>query len=419
MGYMPLQSHALSARVKKKEAQISDAYDHMLEAGKLEEDSPIVKSAYMMAAQKMIACIELRTSHSTATLWYHAATCFEKAKEITSASEAYSKGGFYDRALLVFFEAQNMTGCLDVILSYSQEIDEALLQHIKEFVSIHFLHQQDYGCLKRLLNGNIEECIELAKSHRLRTQLKHLLGMAQRFEDLATEHLNDDLPTDAVRCLVHHLKTPSAIQQSRNIISVFLWTNFGLSPTISTQSKEQADQLIELWNSQCCLLDPEGLQDSRIFEAIISQEQLSPVTFYNLLGSLNPESAAYISRVTVLQYHALKENHWASCLSYDDFSTYIEIWSAYSTGLHRLKTLEYPSQDIGIRRLLGLSSPSTTSTSEVIVPNRSPLRELIPKPQMGSGFRGDCLRSGISVHPSDADVHIQALFANRTKKGTQ
>ncbi|KAG8760322.1 hypothetical protein FRC11_000563 [Ceratobasidium sp. 423] len=73
---------------RKKEAQIADAYNHMSEAGKLQEDAQDTRSAYVIAAEKMIACTKLHSSHSNATLWYHAATCLEAAKE-SSTIEQY------------------------------------------------------------------------------------------------------------------------------------------------------------------------------------------------------------------------------------------------------------------------------------------------------------------------------------------
>ncbi|KDN40062.1 hypothetical protein RSAG8_08383, partial [Rhizoctonia solani AG-8 WAC10335] len=281
---------------REKEARIADAYNHMSEAGKLREDSPLVKSAHITAAEKMLACTKLHSLHATATLWYHAATCFEAAKEISRASEAYSGGEFYDKAVLVLFEAQDMLGCLQVITLHSQRIDEALLRRIKEVVSVHFLRQQDYRRLKQLYGRDLGECIELARSLGFKAQVKDLLRITQRFEDLATEHLSDGLPAEAVSCLVHCVKSPSAIQQSRVMISVFLWTNFGLKDTPGGNASEQANLLFKLCNLQDDLLDREGVEDVKVFEAIASQKRITLDMFYSLLGGLNRESKAYCSR---------------------------------------------------------------------------------------------------------------------------
>ncbi|KAH7338010.1 P-loop containing nucleoside triphosphate hydrolase protein [Rhizoctonia solani] len=247
---------------REKDAQIADAYNHMSEAGKLQEDSSAARSAQIVAAEKMIVCTKLHSSHSTATLWYHAATCFEAAKDIARASHAYVEGKFYDRAVLVYFEAQDMPRCLDVILLYSAHIDVALLRRIKEVASVHFLRQHDYRRLKQLHNGDLGECIEIARSLRFKAQLKELLQMAQQFEDLATEYLSDGSPVEAVSCLVYRSRTPSAIQRSKDIISVFLWANFGLSDTPGSKAISQANLLLKICNSQDALSDSEGSQDA-------------------------------------------------------------------------------------------------------------------------------------------------------------
>ncbi|CAE6406297.1 unnamed protein product [Rhizoctonia solani] len=366
------------------EAQIANAYFHMSEAGKHQEDSETAKTAYILAAEKMKACIKLHSSHSAATLWYHAASCFEGAKDFTQASRAYTEGGFYDRALLVLFDAQDMIGCLEVILSYSGRLDGALLRRIKTDVSVYFLRQKDYP-------------------------------MARRFEELATEHLSDGLPADAVSCLIHDSKSPSAVQWSRNIISTFLWTRFGLNASPESKAKDQANLLIKLCNSQDDLLDQEGLQDLAIFEVIISAAPFSPTELHNHLGALSLESKAYPPRMIALQYHALKGSHWLSSISHDDFFAYLDTWNAYNTGFQDLRVLQRPSQDAGVRRLLGLSY-SATSASKLIVSFGAPLHELIRKNQGVSAPRGKALHSDITMHSSDADMHIQTLFANHSKK---
>ncbi|CAE7084965.1 unnamed protein product [Rhizoctonia solani] len=426
----------------EKQAQIAGAYCHMSEAGKLPDDFPDAKSAYIVAAEKMIECTKLHSSYSTATLWYHAATCFEAAKELSRSSQAYATGGFYDRAVLVFFEAEDMAGCLDVISEYSKHIDEALLRRIKEGASIHFLRQQDYRfvqfyryllaylCLiqwfklqlvtslsdrrlKLLYDGDLKECIELARTLRLKIQLKELLRMAQRFEELATEHLNEGSPADAVRCLVRDLGSPPSIQWSRSIISVFFWVRFGLDATHESKTRDQASLLVELYNSYDSLLDPEGLQDATIFETLITQEQISLAMSDKILGGLNSKSEAYLARVIVLQHYTLKGNRWVSPPSYDDFCTYLKIWDAYSTGFQKLKA---SSQDMGTYRLLGLSDASSADKSQVIVPNRTPLYDLVRKFQKESEFTGKILQNGIQMLATHVDLHIRTLFANYTKK---
>ncbi|CAE6497815.1 unnamed protein product [Rhizoctonia solani] len=363
----------------------------------------------------MLACTQLHSPHAITALWYHAATCFEAAKEIPRASKAFSEGKFYDKAVLVFFEAQDMPGCLQAINSFSQYIDPALLRRIKEVVTVHFLRQQDYRQLKQLYSQDLNECIELARSLGFKAQAKDLLRIAQRFDDLAAEHLSDGLPAEAVSCLVHCVKSPSAILQSRAIISVFLWANFGLKDIPGGRASEQATLLLKLCNFQDDLLDREGVEDVKVFEAIASRKRISLDIFYDLLGCLNQESEAYHSRVAVLQYHLLKGNRWVTYSSHEAFSAHLGIWSAYNTHFQRVHALKYPSRDPGVCRLLGLSRPSSTGTSEITIPSGSPLYKAINKPYAGRSG-GKTTQSSITIHSSRANMYIQTMFANQVKR---
>ncbi|KAG8760323.1 hypothetical protein FRC11_000564 [Ceratobasidium sp. 423] len=239
--------------------------------------------------------------------------------------------------------------------------------------------------------------------------------MAQRFEDLATEYLSDGLPVDAVNCLVHYSRTSSAIQRSRNIISVFLWANFGLSDAPRGKASDQANLLVKICNSRDDLLDSEGLQDVKIFQAILSEDRLSLDRFYSLIGNLNQKSEGYSPRVVILQHHVLKGNDWVSCSSHNTFPAYLEIWSAYNDRLQQFKTLKTPSQDMNVRRLFGLSSPSTVGTSEVIIPNGSPLHEVINKSH-GSRPKGKNMQLGITIPTGTADMYIRTTFTNCVKR---
>ncbi|GAB1522822.1 hypothetical protein RhiTH_005946 [Rhizoctonia solani] len=400
---------------REKEAQIADAYNHMVEAGKLQEDNLVYKSAHIAAAQKMVTCTKLNSTHSTATLWYHAATCFEAAKQINEASAAYLEGKFYDRAVLVFFEAQDMPGCLEVIQSYSKHIDQGLLRRIKEVASVHFLRQQDYRRLQLLYEGDLGECIRLAQSLRFKTQLKDLLRLGHHFEDLATEYLSDGLAVDAVNCLIHYSRTPSAIQFSRRIISTFMWTNFGLNTTCDNATRNQASLLMKISNSQEGLLDSEGLQDSKIFEIIIAGESIPPILFYDIIGRLNHRSESYIYRTAILRYFVLKGNGWISC-RFDQFLDYLAIWSTYQADLQIMRALKCPSQVPGIRRLFGLSGHSTTDTSTLIIPSCSQLHYSFNKSRGKNKPHDKNVQSGIRVHSLDADAHIQAFFTTYARK---
>jgi hypothetical protein len=283
-----------------KEATIADAYHHMTQARTLEGTSQATKNAFIKAAEKMKSCAQSeKSTHTAATLWYHAATCFEAAQEAAQASQAYYRGGFYDRAALISFDSQDMDACLHILASHSKDMDKTLVERIKEVSSVHYLRERKYRYvqsyyitlslislidltlmpsllqihhtrqLQTLFNGSLSECIQLARSLRFSVQLKELLQMNRQFGDLATAYLEEGLPVEAVRCLLQNFGDNSAIEWSRNVISTYLWTNFGFKATLNKRSIEEGRELIKIYSSLSGLLDPSGRHDVSTFNSLV------------------------------------------------------------------------------------------------------------------------------------------------------
>ncbi|CAE6504601.1 unnamed protein product, partial [Rhizoctonia solani] len=177
---------------KDKEAAIADAYNDMTEAKTVQGHG--ARNALLQAARKMETCAGLKeSSHTASTLWYHAATCWQSARDIAQASRAYCLGGFYDQAAFVAFEAQNMEECLRILISHSGRMDPALVQKIEAAAAAQLLRERRYGDLQELFKGDLDRCIALARSLRFPTQLKELLRRNGQFEDIPNEGLRNGL----------------------------------------------------------------------------------------------------------------------------------------------------------------------------------------------------------------------------------
>ncbi|KAG8707891.1 hypothetical protein FRC11_007048, partial [Ceratobasidium sp. 423] len=180
-----------------KEAAIADAYNDMTEAKTVQGHG--AKNALIQAARKMETCAGLKgSSHTSSTLWYHAATCWQGARDIAQACRAYCLGGFYDQAAFVAFEAQNMDECFKTLVSYSGRMDPALVQRIEEAVAAHLLRERRYEL--ELFKGDLDQCIALARSLHFPAQLRELLRRNGQFEDLTNERRSNGYPVRAVRC---------------------------------------------------------------------------------------------------------------------------------------------------------------------------------------------------------------------------
>lgn len=145
-GLYDLAASCFDRAEQDKEAEIARAYHHMSEAKKLQGDKSTVQAAYLSAAKKMEACAKSDdSSPSTSTLWHHTAACFEAAHKIPLASRAYRMGGFYDRATLTSFNAEDIDDCLLTLVPYYERMEASLAEKIMQACRVHYLRASNYG----------------------------------------------------------------------------------------------------------------------------------------------------------------------------------------------------------------------------------------------------------------------------------
>ncbi|KAH7338006.1 hypothetical protein B0J17DRAFT_768225 [Rhizoctonia solani] len=326
-----------------KEAAIADAYNIMTEAKAAQGAS--AKGALVKAAKMMEACAKSeKSSHTASTLWYHAATCWHGARDIAHASRDYCKGGFYDQAAVISFEAQNMDECLKILVSYSDRMDPPLVQRIEEVASVHFLRERRYDDLQKLYKGNLDQCITLARSLRFPAQLKELLQRNRQFEDLANEYLSDGVPVRAIECLLK-VQKPSTIERSKSIISSYLWMLFGLDANINPELSQQGEDLIDKCESLGGLSDPAARYDVEIFSILLRHQAVSFDLFEHIMTALDPTTEEDRLRLTLIYHHVLKANEHTFG-SRELFCAHLQAWPQYIANVQQLSKLSSPTQSI-------------------------------------------------------------------------
>ncbi|KAF8691973.1 UvrD-like helicase C-terminal domain, partial [Rhizoctonia solani] len=352
-----------------KEAAIANAYHDMTEAKNIQGTGS--KDALVKAANKMEKCAKSEKSpHTASTLWYHAATCWHGAQDAVRTSKAYCRGGFYDRAAVVSFEAQNMDECLRILVFYSKDMDTDLVQRIEEVASVHFLRERRYDDLQKLFKGDLDRCINLARSLRFPTQIKELLQRNQKFEDLANEYVSDGLPVQAIECLLK-VRKASTLQRSREIVSGYLWTVFSLEAIRNPESLKRAEDLIDICATLDGLSDPAARYDIMIFATLLGHQTPALELFDDIRAKLDPNFEEERIRLTLIYHHTLKPIDRVYD-SWETFSTYLRAWSQYLSHIQLLRDLPSPSRNFQARKILGLTQSSTSGAKDnafISIPN--------------------------------------------------
>ncbi|KAG9099395.1 hypothetical protein FS749_001367 [Ceratobasidium sp. UAMH 11750] len=335
-----------------KEATIADAYYHMSEAKKSQD-----KRDHLKAAKMMESCARLAgEGHSNNVLWYHAATCFEAAREIPSASRSYRNGKFYDRAASVSFEYQNFDDALLTLLPHSDKMELPIFEKIRDVARMHYLRTSNYDKLRKLFDNDQEACIEYARLSGFSAQLKDLLKESSRFEDLANVHLTEGSPAEATQYLLKSSTHPSSVSRVGKIASDYLWLNLSLDSTPDQRIRRQASQLFEILSPLEERLGRSMTFDLNLFKASLGQATIS----LDLLDSADLQQQESKHRLVLGYHHALQSSAWTlgNIPGIVGVLRYLSGWRTYADNIYSIIELPNPSHLSRVQQLLGCSAPT-------------------------------------------------------------
>ncbi|KAG9099397.1 hypothetical protein FS749_001369 [Ceratobasidium sp. UAMH 11750] len=335
---------------QNNEAFIADAYYHMSEARKTQYKRDHLKAATMMedCAQRTGA------ENSSNVLWYHAATCFEAAGEIPSASRSYRNGKMYDRAALVSYEHQNFDDALLTLLPYSDKMDVLTFEKIRDASRMHYLRASNFRKLRKLFGDDQNACIEYARSSGYPAQLKDLLKESSRFEDLADVYLAEGSPAEATQYLLKSATQPSSVSRVEEIAFNYFWLNLGLDSTPDMKIRRQALQLFEILSPFEGKLGRFMAFDLNLFKASLGQATIN----LDLLDSKDLQQPESKHRL-VLGYHlALQCRTFENLLDIVEVLRYLSNWRRYVDSIYSITELSSPSQFSRVQQLLGCSIPT-------------------------------------------------------------
>ncbi|KAF8746782.1 hypothetical protein RHS01_11486 [Rhizoctonia solani] len=271
-----------------KEAAIANAYHDMTEAKNIQGTGS--KDALVKAANKMEKCAKSEKSpHTASTLWYHAATCWHGAQDLYGPPKHIVEEAFMIELQLFLLKLRTwMSSPIDSERRFCRRNSCPLSSD-----------------LQKLFKGDLDRCINLARSLRFPTQIKELLQRNQKFEDLANEYVSDGLPVQAIECLLK-VRKASTLQRSREIVSGYLWTVFSLEAIRNPESLKRAEDLIDICATLDGLSDPAARYDIMIFATLLGHQTPALELFDDIRAKLDPNFEEERIRLTLIYHHTLK-----------------------------------------------------------------------------------------------------------------
>ncbi|KAG8795770.1 hypothetical protein FRC12_009777 [Ceratobasidium sp. 428] len=244
------------------QAKLSTAY-HLMTRAKLKRlrgDSPAVRIDLIAAASELEDCANIPGIGNTSNIYYHAATCYEGAHELVRASAAFVRAGRPTYAAQILFDARNFTHGARILVENREDIERQTFDSLRELARSHFLQHNEYRQLGPLFDS-VDEKVKYARNSGFKTQLKHILGEHQRYDELAEEHLNDHELDRGVECYVkayQHHRTSHSIQLAVDLSLKHIKSVVLLEGTYRKIPYELAKSLASTIQPYASLADPES-----------------------------------------------------------------------------------------------------------------------------------------------------------------
>lgn len=111
---------------------------------RLRGDSPIIRKELAAAASELEDCAENLPLSQQKNVCYHAATCFESAREWVRASSAFFRAGKHDHGVQILFEARDFIHGAKALIENRQYLEPKNFDVFREQARMHFLSRHEY-----------------------------------------------------------------------------------------------------------------------------------------------------------------------------------------------------------------------------------------------------------------------------------
>lgn len=111
---------------------------------RLRGDSPIIRKELTAAASELEDCAEILPLSQRTNVCYHAATCFESAREWVRASGAFIRAGRHDHGVQILFEAREFIHGAKTLIDNRQHLEPQNFESFREQARIYFLGRHEY-----------------------------------------------------------------------------------------------------------------------------------------------------------------------------------------------------------------------------------------------------------------------------------
>ncbi|KAG8731048.1 hypothetical protein FRC11_005260, partial [Ceratobasidium sp. 423] len=354
------------------DAKLSTAY-HLMTRAKLKRlrgDNPSVRIELVVAATELEDCARLPELGNKTNIYYHAATCYESARELVRASTAYIRAGRHTYGVQILFDARDFNHGAKALIDNRQYLDKGFFGSLREQARMHFFGRREYSQLGPLFDS-VEDKIKYARDRNLKVQLKHVLEEHQHYDELAVEYLSEGDLDQGVEYYVlayRHHRTDPSIKKAVTLAIEYAESTLLLEGVYRKTSHELAKSLIRKVQPFASKTDTESRLTVDLFYAHLCLNQVN----MDMLQTWNQDDASSRQFRNVLAcYFAIKDNSWLQDDSVEVVLGYLKAWNLFMGDIDGIITSSNPSTLKLAQKLLGFSpdSPATKNPTFTVSEN--------------------------------------------------
>ncbi|CAE6496461.1 unnamed protein product [Rhizoctonia solani] len=346
------------------DAKLSTAY-HLMTRAKLKRlrgDNPAVRIELIVAASELEECAQLPGIGNKTNIYYHAATCYEGARELVRASAAYIQAGRHTHGVQILFDARDFKNGASTLVTNRQHLNKDLFESLREQARMHFFSRREYSQLGSLFDS-VEDKIEYARGRNLKIQLKHILQEHKYYDELAIEYLDEEDLDQGVEYYVmadRHHHTSSSIKQAVTLTIEYVESVLLLEGVYRKTSHELAKALIRKVQPFASKADSESCRTVDLFYAhlCLNQVNLDMIRAWSQDNSSIPQSRNVLAR-----YFATKDNTWLQDDSVEVVLGHLKAWDSFKGDIDGIVTHNNPSASDLAQQLLGFSPDASAITT--------------------------------------------------------
>ncbi|KAJ1304855.1 hypothetical protein OPQ81_005988 [Rhizoctonia solani] len=243
-----------------------------------------------------------------------------------------------------------------MLLEYGHNLELRTKEEFMDYCRKYYFEKHAYEALSQLFE-NLDDEVLYARKHAYWVQLKQLLELHERFDELAQLHLDNKEPTNGLdwflRAYSHHQKV-SSLNEAANVVIHYAEWILPLEGKQSPQALGQLDTMIEKMTVIRSNVKPKLRKDLLLYHTI----QKGGLKL-NMVNDWNQGDSEESLRKALILHNLLQDMGWLNSRLVGDVITQLSAWNSYNAILSKVIQAPEPSKLFAAQRLFGFKPASS------------------------------------------------------------